>query len=337
LSTQYFRNVSLIVAPANGSLALELNEFHFNFWVRRGDNQTPNSLTVRIYNLSRETAQQLSNAPTSEFSRVVLQCGYIGLPGEQPFLGTIFDGNIKYVNTGNETAKDSFIEIVAADGDSAYNFAFVNITLAAGSTHTDQINACLAAMSQVRPDGITGGYIPTYTTPLPYGKTMFGLARDYLRDISKTVQASWSIQDGQLQLVPLDGYLPNEAIDLNSATGLIGFPQRTLSGLQVRCLINPQIKIGGRIRINNAYVQGLTYSLTTGGNAGIFPSSIAIDADGYYRVLWVEHTGDTRGNQWYSDLICISLDASVAFPEAAARSVVPGDEVVKLPQSASKS
>ena len=335
MPTQFIRNVSLIVAPRNGDTALDLSEMHFRFITKRGDLQTPNSLSIVIYNLSDATVQKLANAPTAEFSRVVLQVGYIGLIPDQPYLGTIFDGNIKYVRTGNDNSTDSYIEIVAADGDSAYNFAVVNVSLAAGSTASDHINACLIPMGQVQPQGVTAGSIPTYTTPLPRGKVMFGKARDYIRNIADTVQASWSIQDGQLQLVPVAGYLPDEAIELNSATGLIGFPQKTQSGIVVRSLINPKIKIGARIHLNNAAIQRYSYSLAFGAYTSASPANVQLlqalktDADGYYRVLWVEHSGDTRGNQWYSDLICVAVDASytnVTNPEAAS------DEVVYIPK-----
>ena len=334
MSYQYNRNVSLVVY-GNSQTGLDLSQMHFQFGVKRGDLQTPNSLWVRVYNLSDQTVQMLASQPTSEFTRVVLQCGYNGLPPDQPYLGTVFDGNIKYVKTGNDNAMDSYIEIGAADGDSAYNFATVNVTLAAGSTANDHLDACLSAMSGVFPSVIEGS-IPTYTNKLPRGKVMFGKARDHIRNVSDTVQASWSIQDGQLQLVPIAGYLPGEAIVLNSATGLIGFPQKTPAGIQVRSLINPRIKIGGRIQLDNKSVKIQDFSFSNfslGAYASPAQAQLAAalktDADGFYRVLWVEHSGDTRGNEWYSNLICVAVDSSftnLVNPVAAT------DEVVYIPR-----
>ena len=34
----------------------------------------------------------------------------------------------------------------------------------------------------------------------------------------------------------------------------------------------------------------------------------SINADGLYRLLTVEHRGDTRGNDWYSELVCLDVD-----------------------------
>lgn len=48
-----------------------------------------------------------------------------------------------------------------------------------------------------------------------------------------------------VHIVPDDKYI-QEAIVLNANTGLIGMPQQTMgAGVNVRCLINPNIKLGG--------------------------------------------------------------------------------------------
>jgi hypothetical protein len=33
--------------------------------------------------------------------------------------------------------------------------------------------------------------------------------------------------------------------------------------------------------------------------------------DGFYRTIVAEHSGDTRGNDFYTDLTCIALDDGV--------------------------
>lgn len=52
-------------------------------------------------------------------------------------------------------------------------------------------------------------------------------------------------ENNQVHIVPDDKYI-QEAIVLNANTGLIGMPQQTMgAGVNVRCLINPNIKLGG--------------------------------------------------------------------------------------------
>ena len=57
---------------------------------------------------------------------------------------------------------------------------------------------------------------------LPRGKVMYGMARKYMRDTAKQTGTSWSIQDGKVQMVPVRGYLPGEAVVLTAETGLVG-------------------------------------------------------------------------------------------------------------------
>jgi hypothetical protein len=336
-ATQFGRYAQLAVGSADGSQYLDLSNLQFTFIVKRGDTQTPNTAHIMVYNVSRETEQMLAGAPTSEFQNVTLIAGY------QSNYGIIFSGNIRYVRTGHENTTDSFIEIVAADGDSAYNFAIVNTTLAAGSTPAQQIAVCQQAFAQVNPT-VNGGYVSGSLpgSALPRGKVLFGMARDHMRTIANTTQSSWSIQDGALQVVQQLDALPNTAVEVNSATGMIGFPQKTIQGLQVRVLLNPSIKIGALIKINNADINTFAYQVdyASSPGTGAFPSSDAFDklfqqlrtdADGIYQVLWTEHFGDTRGNDWYSDIIAIARSADLNFKINSTKFVVPPDTAVTLP------
>src|SRR5262249_12436027 len=154
-----------------------------------------------------------------EFTRVVLQAGYTGNKG------VIFDGNIKQIISGRESGTDTFIDIVAGDGDRAYNFAIVNTTLTAGATQLDQVNACSVPMAA---KGVLKGYVGNMSTErLPRGKVLYGNARDFLRTIASTTDTQFSIQNGKTTFVGVKTYLPGEAVVINSVTGMIGTPQQT--------------------------------------------------------------------------------------------------------------
>ena len=47
---------------------------------------------------------------------------------------------------------------------------------------------------------------------------------------------------------------------------------------------------------------------------------IKTNADGLYYVMRANHVGDTRGQDWYTDLLCLSVDATVT--KEAANSMV---------------
>jgi hypothetical protein len=75
-----------------------------------------------------------------------------------------------------------------------------------------------------------------------------------MNNIAKQCNGNWWYENNQVNIVPDDKYI-EEAIVLNSQTGLIGMPQQTMgAGVNVRCLINPNIKLGGLIRLDQASV-----------------------------------------------------------------------------------
>ena len=93
---------------------------------------------------------------------------------------------------------------------------------------------------------------------------------------------------------------------------MIGIPEQTQNGIRVRCLLNPNIKIGQIIKIEGTINQ---FRLDTASLAGVTNANIQrsnkLNGQGLYYVMYAQHTGDTRGNPWYTDLICLSVDATV--------------------------
>ncbi len=315
---QFGRKASLIIGQDSGD-ALDLSELRFRFDVRRGDLQTPNSARVRVYNVSADTARRAQK----EFSRLVLQAGYLGN------FGIIFDGTIKQVRRGRENQTDTYLDITAADGDSAYNFAVVNTTLGAGSTAADHVAAACTAMN---PYGVTQGYLPELpTNPLPRGKVMFGMARDFMRWTARTCQTVWSIQDGKAIMVPETSYMPGEIPVLTAETGMVGLPEQTQNGITIKMLLNPSVRIGRLINIDNASVQRYEYSLNVGQQAQNqrIEEQAKLQDDGYYYVMLAGHYGDTRGNDFYTEVICLAADVTVLPDSFKDKAAVPPANVIK--------
>ena len=88
---QWLRRCSLLVGPKEGG-ALELGELRVAFTVKVSEQETPNSASIKVYNLSEATAGRIRK----EFTRVILQAGYQGN------CSVIFDGNITKVALGQE-------------------------------------------------------------------------------------------------------------------------------------------------------------------------------------------------------------------------------------------
>lgn len=296
---QYLRRVSLIVA-GTADEGLELSALRIKFQVRQADVQTPNRASIRIYNLSSDTAQRIQK----EFTRVVLQCGYEG-----GAFGVLFSGTITQVRRGRENPTDTYLDIFAADGDEALNFAIISASVTAGSTFKDRYDALAKAMEA---KGVKPGQSPaTDGQALPRGKAMYGMVRDHLRVLAGSNDCSYSIQNGELVMLPLAGFKPGEAVVLSAATGMIGLPEQTDEGIKVRCLINPQLFIGSQLKIDQSSVQQA--QLPQGYKPD--PLQLAppnVSTDGLYKIYVIDHSGDTRAEEWYSEITCLSTNPTGA-------------------------
>lgn len=307
---QFLRKINLIVFGKTLE-GIDLSQFRIKFSVKRSDTMTPNTADIRVYNLSQETAQQIfknfspgtidrTTGFVTDRGQVLLQAGY-----SQNF-GVIFQGNIKQIIIGRESATDTFIDIVAGDGDRAYNFAFVSTSLAKGSTYNDQIKAVTDPMA---PKGVTLGPVSGLPdTKLPRGKVFFGNSKDHVRNISNATNQGWSIQNEKITFIPKNTYLPGTAVELNSNTGMIGTPQQTNEGVNVKCLLNPNILIGTAVKLNNQKIAGFKINLSV----PLTQDTVAapLNSDGLYYVLVAEHSGDTRGIEWYTSLICLNINVT---------------------------
>lgn len=300
---QYLRKFSLIVGPDSGE-ARDLSDLRCYFSVRRGDNETPNTADIRVTNPAPATVQQ---AMSSEFTRVVLQAGYEGN------FGAIFDGQIKQTRYGRISSTETYLDIHAADGDRAYNYSTMALSLAAGENgQRRQLDAVLGSMASF---AVFQGYVPPDLpdNPLPRGKVMFGQCADELRIMARNSLTNWSIQNGKLQLVPETAYLPGDVPEINASTGMIGIPEQTQNGIKVRTLLNPALKIGQVIRLNNASIQTYRRPISLGATVqnDTFDIRNPINPDGLYYVMVADYYGDSRGDSWYSDLTCLSVDATI--------------------------
>jgi hypothetical protein len=301
-----------VAETPNNSLAIDLSQLRFRFEVRASDVETPNTMVVRVYN----AAQQTVNSITAEFDTVTLTAGYQN--GNQ---GTIFQGEIKQTFEGRERNVDRYLDIMAADGDTAYTQGVVNQSFPAGATSGQELAAYAASVNlpvaSTAQDVLTvGGIIPE-----PRGKIAFGMFRLAMGDLAHRANARWSIQNGVITLIPNTGYLPGQAIQINSATGMIGTPEQTEGGIIIRCYLNPLIRIGQLVQINQGDINRNTL------NKQMFPSYTSqfypatVTHDGIYRVMVAEHVGDTRGNSWYTELTCLDADLSAKSPISS--SVLP--------------
>lgn len=320
MTQQFLRKLNLVVSTNSGN-GFDFGDFWCSFTVKRGDFQSPNSLDARIYNLKNGTANKISKL---EFTTVTLSAGY---QGSKP--GLLFSGSIVQFRKGRRNQLDSYVDITAADSDKAYNFAPVSATLPAGSGSSPSnvakiLQSAFASASSTQK--ITAGYSPTFKPDgLVRGRVLFGMARDEARTFANQNNCKWSLQNGAVTYIPWVSYIPSGQIPVISvSTGLIGVPEQTQAGINLRVLLNPSLKIGQLIRLDsqiNQFRVNLDRPSQVNNTAIALQNSIApnigpdtgnpADQQGLYYVMVANHSGDTREQNWYTDLTCLAVDATL--------------------------
>jgi hypothetical protein len=342
MSANWMRHFELQILDKDGK-GISLSDFKVKFQIQCADTKWPRVANVTVYNLSPTTSNKLIG---KEFSKIRIIAGYDGIApdadanqagatrtisdAEQKDIGAqnyglIFEGDIRFTVTGKDNVTDSWVQIQALDGHEAFIHARTMTTIAAGYTVADLFNCTMKGFNELGvSQGITGE-MPT--TVFPRGRVMYDASRNVMDNIAKQCGATWQIVDGQVQMVPEDKYI-HEAVVLNANTGLIGMPQQTMgAGVNVRCLINPSIRVNGLIQLDQAsvYRAALGNSDVAQSPARIGTSEVngniesdtlpskaqaaSIATDGVYIVKAIDYTGDTRGQAWYMDLMCFARGA----------------------------
>lgn len=306
MTVEYLRKVQLSVSSgqnASGSSTVyRLDDMHLQFNVFGAAVNTLKYATITIWNLSKQKA----NAILKEFTGITLSAGYAGS------FGTIFDGQICRVETGKENAVDSYVRIYAQDGDQAKNWTMTQQTLAAGWTDDDLYQQL---MKDFKGAGLSPGYYdpgPILSAKGARGLTLNDLTANLMNALVNRRGCDWFIEDGKVNMVPKDKAIPGPQQVLSSVSGLIGVPKLTINGIVVRCLLNPNIKTGFAVKIDNSQIAQLSQQ-----NPSFNQASNAIpelqgqpDGTGTYKAHCVTHSGDTRGQEWYTDMIGVSIDST---------------------------
>ncbi len=270
MSQNWMRHFELQVVDKDGK-GVDLGKFKVTFTIEWYNLSSIMRIgTFRIYNLAADTVQSLLG---QRYSRIRVIAGYDGIAsdvdasqvgvarkadpetvGQQDGrnYGVIFDGELRYSLTGKENPVDSYVLLQAVDSMRAYATSVTSMTLAAGYTVADFQKVLMKDFSV---NGAEQGTLPQMPpTVFPRGRTMLGMTRHYMDNVADQCNATWMFVDGKMEMVA-DNQIMHEAIELNSDTGLIGMPQQTIgNGINVRSLINPNIRVNGLIRLNQGDV-----------------------------------------------------------------------------------
>jgi hypothetical protein len=296
---------------------IDLSEMRINFRVKKAVTGAPNYLEAKVYNLSPETIKKVR-----QYKRVQLAAGY------QSNYGMIFDGTVLLYIVGKENPVDSYIDIRAGDADEL-NTTAIGMTWPPGTTLSTKAKDMITA-GGLKVDEVKLGKVGDQKSLR--SSSYIGMLMEGVRDITNATQSHFYVEDGKANVISWGGYKKNEVVELSTSTGLVNIPKVTPNGIEAECLLNPKLRLASLVKIETTRADGTNVisdipyepgaknafsnkegnlSSAEGVQAGgqfRYPAAAINETEGrgagVYKILLLDHRGDTRGNTWYSYMVC---------------------------------
>lgn len=298
----------------NEEEALNVSELHCTFEIHKKRGKGGFYAVCKIYNLTAATENKLIR----EGDRLIIEAGYDGTAEKDvtnadgtvqtetvPLqYGKIFDGRIIYPSRSKESNVDYILTLTAIDGDAPLNLNHISKTVNRGLNMRKVVETvCNDSEVKTPINTVSNGLSPQ---TLPRGKVFYGRPYDYVQDVCRGNSADYYIEDGQLNVVRLQDVAKDEALVVTPNNGLIGTPQQTQDGVSFKLLLNPAIHLGSMIQLKNVEINEVS----------VMPGQrqAPLDDDWIYQAIEITHRGDTRGNDWYTEVIGISRYGKGALP-----------------------
>lgn len=288
--------------------ALDLSEFKIYFHIGQATTETPKAAEIYIYNLSDETMNRLCGSDNEKKDTIItLEVGYKDTPFE-----TLFKGQVFQFRRGRDNQVDRWLCVLAQSGDHLKKYAVVNQCVPSGTT-IDETGKLLVAEAENH--GVESGEIPALSDQkYPRGRVFFGSLYTHIEQFYTENDMFIDMDDGILNANTYVGYRTEPVIILNRDSGMIGMPQLTTEGLKVSCAINPKLKRGGRVQVDMSNLQTEAYDISYGQQEVGKPqknANLATNKGGLFVIQSLESVGDTRGEDWYHNLVCTAIGATV--------------------------
>ena len=302
----WLRKCRVLITDAQDNEAANVSDLRVTFRVQR-KRDTQNFATVSIYNLTADKEKEI----IEKGDRVIIEAGYMGVlttetkdekvevkEAEPQQYGVIFDGKILYPARGREGNVDFVLTLICVDGTNALDLAWVSFTQEKGMTQRQIVeNVCVKSNITINESKVSNDLNPTR---LPRGKVFFGTPRAYFNDVCRGNAATFFMDGDKLELIKWTDPVQDEALVVEPRTGLIGVPTQTQDGASFELLLNPHVRLGMLIKLKNSEITENTTMPEKGKHR------TPLDPDLIYQVIELTHTGDTRGNEWYTQINGIS-------------------------------
>lgn len=285
------RVLTLTIGTDETSALLFDQSFKINFNVVVNTSSSPNSATIKIYNLSADTKSKLKDimnknqqlqADGKKPLNVFLSAGYAQSNGAE----LIFSGNITDVYTMYQ--EPNYVTILSCfDGAFTLRDTFVNIAYQNGIDSNTVIQQIVNSM-KVTIDQ-TSVYLDK-NFKLANGISLSGKAKNALDNITQKAGLQWFISNGQVRIASQKEPTNEPAIVIGPGTGLIGSPQRMQTQGFNAANVNVIDSYKCKILLQPKCVPFRQVNLQTK------------DVNGFYTIESVQHNGDTYGDEWTTAL-----------------------------------
>lgn len=283
------RQYRLIVGDYESGEALEITDLQVTFDISKSsDNKKKtNSAAIEIYNLSDEHIKLLD----TDYPAAVFEAGYLDTGGAQ----RLFSGQVTHVTT-RKSGTDRITQVTLGTGYVELNHQVLSEFVPEGQSPKDAANRLVKAIGADR--GVFNG--TNLNNPLLYGYPLSGTPKEMLNELCEKYACNWQLDDGVVYIHDNDrGNSENfqEAYVLSKYTGLIETPYRVSGdrqrskkdkvkkpGVQMKILLNPDIRAGDIIRLEDTLITG------------------------WFKVEYLRHTGGWRSPSWYTEIRATSLE-----------------------------
>jgi hypothetical protein len=288
----YLLNIAGVQISGADSTKLDIE-----FTIERSLTPTSNTAEILVYNLSeqtRKTMQGFDGAVPVEL-HAGSDPGPID-PGWQP--GLLFKGKLREITSANQ-GSDWITRVSSGDGDEANKV--VSFSIGPGASLTEAVNKLIKEMEvsigNAKTAILGAGFLNGGGNQMPSGAVMHGSAGQQLERLLRSMGKSYSIQNGELQILESGKPDNQTAYVLNIDNGLVGSPEiatiknaagvKVKGGCKFRSLLTSEIYPGRQVKIESKQV------------------------DGYFRVISCSYQGQYAGPDWYVDCVSTAVKTNV--------------------------
>lgn len=286
------RVYELIIGDYKTGNGLLVKDLQVTFDISKSTNNKnrTNSASIEVYNLSEESLKVLD----TDYPAAVFSAGYLDTGGVK----RLFSGQVINVST-RKSGTDIVTQITMGSGYTELNHETLSDVVPPGNNVQDAIEKLRKVIGADR--GVYNG--TNLNNEIIYGYPLSGTPKEMLDELAEKYQLDWQLDDGVLYVHDNDRAATEQfqlAYVISPFTGLIERPYRVSGdkrrskkdkvkkpGVQIKILLNPEIKAGDIIRIEEGLLKG------------------------WYKVDSLRHTGSWRGENWYTEIKGSSLEKVV--------------------------